>query len=65
MIVTILWTAEAAAAHGRETEYRGVTGVEQHPDELKLHTDDDSPPVVIDRDYVVAFNRFDPESASG
>jgi len=61
MIVTIMWTAAAAEAHGRETDYRGVTAVEQHPDELKLHTDDDSPPVVIDRDYVVAYNRYPEE----
>lgn len=61
MIVTIMWTAEAAQAHGRETEYRGVTAVEQYPDELKLHTEDGSPPVVLDREYVVGYNRYEPE----
>jgi len=59
MIVNIMWTAEAAAAHGRSTEYRGVTGVEQHPDELKLHTDNDTPPTIIDRDYVVSYSRYE------
>jgi len=61
MIVTIMWSAEAAEAHGRETEYHGVVGVEEHPDELKLHTGDDTPPTVVDRDYVVAYSRYEPE----
>lgn len=58
MIVTIMWTADAAEAHGRETDYSNVTAVESYPQELKLHTEDDSPPVVIDREYVVAYNRY-------
>jgi hypothetical protein len=62
MIVTIMWTAEAAEAHGRETEYTGVSAVEEHPDELKLHTDGNSPPTVVDRDYVVAYNRYEPDA---
>jgi hypothetical protein len=56
-----MWTAEAAQAHGRETEWRGINGVEEYPGELKLHSDGDSPPVVVDRDYVVSYNRHDPE----
>jgi len=53
-----MWSGEAAEAHGRETEYRGVTAVGEYPDELELHTEDDSPPTVIDRDYVVAYSRY-------
>jgi hypothetical protein len=62
MRVTIMWTAEAAKVHGRETEYRGVSGVEEYPGELKLHTDGDSPPTVIDREYVVSYNRYEPDA---
>jgi len=59
MIVTIMWTGDAAAAHGRETEYHGVASVEEHPNELRLHTDEESPPTVVDRDYVVAYSRYE------
>lgn len=58
MRVTILWTADAADAHGSTTEYHGVTGVQADPGELRLHTEDSNPPTVIDRDYVVAYHRF-------
>lgn len=62
MHVTILWTHAAAQAHGAETTWGGITSVEATPAELNLHTADDSPPVVIDRDHVVAYNRTHEEA---
>jgi hypothetical protein len=52
-----MWTGEAADAQGRETKWTGIDWVEEHPDELLLHTEEGDHPVVVDRDYVIAFNR--------
>jgi len=57
MHVTILWTQTAAAAHGSETVWTNISSVEATPQELRLHAQDGSPPVVVDRDHVVAYNR--------
>jgi len=57
MHVTIMWIGEAADAQGRETKWTGIDWVEEHPDELRLHTEEGDHPVVVDRDYVIAFNR--------
>ena len=61
MQVTVLWTGEAAEAQGRETTWHNIDWVEEHPDELKLHASDSDRPVVVDRDYVLAYNRTDTE----
>jgi len=57
MQVTVLWTGEAAEAQGRETTWTGIEWVDAHPDELELHPTDSEPPVVVDRDHVLAYNR--------
>lgn len=57
MHVTVLWTHDAAQAHGSETTWTNIASVEATPQELRLHASDDSPPVVIDRTHVVAYNR--------
>jgi hypothetical protein len=61
MQVTVLWSGEAAEAQGRETTWHNIDWVEEHPDELKLHASDSDHPVVVDRDYVLAYNRTDTE----
>jgi len=57
MHVTILWTQAAAQAQGSETTWTNISSVEATPQELRLHPGDESPPVVVDRDHVVAYNR--------
>ena len=57
MKVIILWAAPAAEAQGQETTWSGIDAVEETPAELKLHTDGDAYPVVVDREYVIAYNR--------
>lgn len=64
MHVTILWTHDAAQVHGAETEWTNIDSVDATPTELRLYPRDDSPPVVIDREHVVAYNRTHTEPDS-
>lgn len=57
MKVTLLLTGDAATAHGTEMSWGGIASVESSPAELKLHPEDGSAPVVIDREHVLAYNR--------
>ena len=61
MQVTVLWTGKAADAQGQETTWAGIEWVEESPSELRLHASDSDHPVVVDRDYVLAYNRTDTE----
>ena len=56
MQVTILWTHAAAQAQGQDTTWTGIADVEATPAELKLHPQDGTDPVVVDREYVIAYN---------
>lgn len=62
MNVTVLWSDEAARAHGAETTWSSIASVEATPQELKLHPDNGADPVVVDRDYVVAYHRIETSS---
>jgi hypothetical protein len=57
MQVTVLWDGDAAAAQGRETTWGGIDWVDAYPDELELHPEDGSDPVIVDREHVIAYNR--------
>lgn len=64
MHVTVLWTHAAAQAHGTETTWTGIASVEATPAELRLHPADGTAPVVVDREFVIAYNRTSSEGTA-